>query len=435
MCGVIGCVGHRPATAKLLKSLEHLEYRGYDSAGIGLLTDGELTLVKSVGKIPELARKVAGRGAGATTGIGHTRWATHGRVSEENAHPLPAGDHDDVAIVLNGIIENHAELRGRLIADGERFLSQTDAEVAAHLVRRAYHGSLVSAVSEAAAALEGHFAFIAIHRDQPGLLVGTRRRCPLLAGLGEGETFLASSIGAFSDHTRRILFLEDDEVAAITAEGARIVTLDGDERVREPIVVPCDEAAAERRGHETFMHKEIHEQPEAVNATVVRNVRPGLVDAVAQLTLGAVGNRDLARFRRVVIVACGTAYHAGLVGRMAIEEWADLPCECDIASEWRYRCPRVDEHTLVIGISQSGETADTLGALRLARHLGARWPSRTRAARRSRARSTPCCTRTRASRSGSPRRRRSPPRSRSWPCWRSASRSCGAASTTARATR
>ena len=372
MCGVVGYVGRRGATDRLLGAMERLEYRGYDSAGLCLLTPRGLELVKVVGKIEGLRRRADGRWPESTTGIGHTRWATHGRVTEENAHPLLAGDHDDAAIVLNGIIENHAEIRRRLVADGEQFASQTDAEVVVHLVRRAYRGSLVEAVRTTYGELEGHFAFIAMHREQPGLLVGTRRRCPLVVGLGDGENYLASSMNAFLGETRRVKLVEDGEIATITAERARVLTAAGAECEREETEVPWDDACADRAGHETYMLKEIHEQPEAVSATVARNLRPGLLHQEPTFVLGAVDNRDLARFRRIVIVACGTAYHAGLVGRLAIEGWADVSCEVDIASEWRYRDPRVDEHTLVIGISQSGETADTLGALRLARDRGAR---------------------------------------------------------------
>ena len=273
MCGIIGYVGDRDAARCLLRGLERLEYRGYDSAGICLLTPRGLELIKSVGKLENLKGKANGGVAGHTTGIGHTRWATHGRVSEENAHPLLAGDHDDVAIVLNGIIENHGEIRRRFVAEGETFASQTDAEVVAHLVRRAYRGSLAEAVRTAARELDGHFAFVALHRDQPGLLIGTRRRCPLLVGVGEGEMFLASSMSAFLGETRRVMFVEDDEIVAVTADGARLTTAAGDECDREVIEIPWDDACAERHGHETYMLKEIHEQPEAVNATIAGNLR------------------------------------------------------------------------------------------------------------------------------------------------------------------
>ena len=361
MCGVIGYVGHRQAEKPLLQGLARLEYRGYDSAGLCLLNGDGLRLVRSVGKLENLELKVNGSGAGCTTGIGHTRWATHGQVTERNAHPLPAGDHDDVAIVLNGIVENHRELKQMLIAEGESFSSETDAEVVAHLIRRRYRGSLLEAVQAAYVQLEGHFAFIAIHRDQPQLLVGARRQCPLLVGVGERETFLASSVTAFSKSIRRIKLLEDDEIVAISPERVEITTPQGEQRHREAIEVAYDHESADRRGCESFMLKEIHEQPEAVAATIARTLEDGTLRRL-----------DLTGVRRVVLLACGSAYHAGLVGRYAIEEWANVPCEPEIASEWRYREPRLQDGTLVIGISQSGETADTLAGLRLARERGAR---------------------------------------------------------------
>ena len=370
MCGVIGYTGRRDAAERLLSGLERLEYRGYDSAGICLLRHGRLELIKAVGKLENLKRK-AGSPAASTTGIGHTRWATHGRVTEENAHPLVAGDHDDVAIVLNGIIENHTEIRRKLVAEGERFASHTDAEVVAHLVRRAYRGSLVEAIRTVYGQLEGHFAFVVAHRDQPGLLVGTRRHCPLLVGVGDGEMFIASSTSAFVDETQRVMLIEDDEIVAVSAERARVLTADGQTREREEILIPADDAAAERCGHETYMLKEINEQPEAVSETITRNVGPEPLGAAQVSSLGP-GGGDFEDVRRIVIVGCGTAYHAGLVGRFAIERWANVTCDVEVASEWRYRSPYVDEHTLVIAISQSGETADTLASIRLARELGAR---------------------------------------------------------------
>jgi glucosamine--fructose-6-phosphate aminotransferase (isomerizing) len=371
MCGVIGYVGRRDAASRLLSGLERLEYRGYDSAGICLLSGDRLQLIKSVGKLENLKRK-AGHTAGSTTGIGHTRWATHGQVTEENAHPLVAGGHDDVAIVLNGIIENHGEIRRKLVAEGETFASETDAEVVAHLVRRAYRGSLVDAVRTAYGRLEGHFAFLVAHREQPGLLVGTRRHCPLLVGVGDREMFLASSTTAFVGDTQRVMLIEDDEIVAITAERARVIAADGQSRERAEIVIPADDAAAERGGHDTYMLKEINEQPQAVSETIARNVGLDTLAAARMFALDSAADAYLGGVQRVIIVACGTAYHAGLVGRFALEEWADVPCDVEIASEWRYRDPYVDEHTLVVAISQSGETADTLAAVRLARRLGAR---------------------------------------------------------------
>jgi glucosamine--fructose-6-phosphate aminotransferase (isomerizing) len=365
MCGVIGYVGAQPAKERLLKGLERLESRGYDSAGICLLDGHGLRVVKAVGKLQNLKDRAGSIASRATTGIGHTRWATHGRVTEENAHPLTSGDGGEVAIVLNGIIENHGALRRDLEAGGSPFASQTDAEVVAHLVQRAYRGDLTDAVREACDELDGHFAFVALHRDHPGLLVGTRRHCPMLVGLGATETFLASSIAAFWSETSRVMLLQDGEVVAATAGHARIVGPDGRERGRDEVLVPWDGDPDEKGDDETFTLREIHEQPRAVAQTVARNLELGPLD------LGVLGSADLAGVRRIVVLGCGSAYHAGLVGRYAIEEWAGVPCDVDIASEWRHRAPIVADGTLVIGISQSGETADTLAGMRLARERGA----------------------------------------------------------------
>src|SRR4051794_9197893 len=365
MCGVIGYVGRPGAAERLLHGLERLEYRGYDSAGICLLGSGGLHSVKAVGKLHNLRQKAADIGTQATAGIGHTRWATHGRVTEQNAHPLTAGDHRDVAIVLNGIIENHAELKRTLSAHGERFSSETDAEVVAHLVKQAYAGDLVAAVQAACVQLEGHFAFIAVHRDHPDLLVGTRHQCPLIAGLGDGETFIAASITARGAATRRVIYPDDGEIVAASCDAVRIFGPDGVLREREPVTVDWDDEMAEKRGFETFMLKEIHEQPQAVAETIARNTDGGM------LHLEEVGGLPLANTRRLLVLACGTAYHAGLVGRYLVEEWAGLPCDVEIASEWRHRRPLIEAGTLVVAISQSGETADTLAALRQARQCGA----------------------------------------------------------------
>ena len=364
MCGVIGYVGQRGALERLLHGLARLEYRGYDSAGICLIDSDGLESVKAVGKLDNLKRKTDGIASRSTAGIGHTRWATHGRVTEENAHPLTDGD-DDVAIVLNGIIENHAALKSELISAGARFSSETDAEVVAHLIKRAYAGDLIEAVQRTYVQLEGHFAFVAVHRDHPELLVGTRHQCPLIAGIGDGETFLSSSITAFSAETRRVMYLEDGEIVAASRHSVRVFGADGEPRDRAIVDVPWDEEIAEKRGYDSFMLKEIHEQPDAVGETLARNQRDGVLD------LERIGGLALADVRRVVIVACGTAYHAGLVGGYLLEEWAGLPCDVVIASEWRYRRTLIEAGTLVVGISQSGETADTLASLRQARRCGA----------------------------------------------------------------
>jgi len=350
-----------------MQGLERLEYRGYDSAGICLLESDGLDYVRAVGNLEnlKLAAEVA-NGSHATTGIGHTRWATHGRVSEENAHPLTGCD-EHVAVVLNGIVENFRELRELLEGEGHAFTSETDAEVVAHLVERHYAGDLVEAVRAAAAELEGHFAFVVTHADHPGLLVGTRHQCPLVVGLGENETFLASSISAFLRETRRVKLIEDGEVVVATKDGARFLAPGAGEIDREVTEVDWDDEAAEKQGYETFMLKEIYEQPHAVADTIGERIRYG------RLVLEDIGlsNEEILHLRRMVLIACGTAYHAGLVGRYAIEEWARIPCEPDIASEWRYRNPVLTRDTLVVGLSQSGETADTIAAMRLAREKGA----------------------------------------------------------------
>jgi glucosamine--fructose-6-phosphate aminotransferase (isomerizing) len=374
MCGIVGYVGGRPCEEILLQGLEKLEYRGYDSAGISLLEDGEVESVHAVGTLANLrtAIDVAANGNGspapAETGIAHTRWATHGRVTEENAHP-----HDDssgkVHIVLNGIVENHAELRRRLTAEGQEFTSETDAEVVAHLIAHHYKGDLAAATRAAYAELRGHYAFVTMHADEPGRLLGARKECPLVAGVGAGETFLASAIPAFLADTRVAVPIENGELVEIEADGVRITDTEGNLVERAPEEVTWDAEAAEKGGYETFMLKEIHEQADAVAETIADRLAQG--DAVDLSDIGIDDDR-LAKFRRIVIVACGTSYHAGLVGRYAIEEWARVPVEMDIASEYRYRNPVVGPGDLVIGITQSGETADTLAAMRLAREAGAK---------------------------------------------------------------
>jgi glutamine---fructose-6-phosphate transaminase (isomerizing) len=368
VCGIIGYVGSRPARDLLLRGLERLEYRGYDSAGLALLEDDGLEYVRAVGNLDQLKAETALDGSVSTTGLGHTRWATHGKVSYENAHPLTGCVDDEIAVVLNGIVENFRELKESLAADDHAFSSETDAEVVAHLIERRYRGDLVEAVRKAYSELEGHFAFVVIHRDHPDMLVGARLQCPLVVGIGEGEMFLASSIAAFLRETRRVQLIEDGEVVAITADGARFTSVEDGPQEREEFEVDWDDEAAEKHGYETFMLKEIYEQPQAVADTIGDRIRGG------RLVLDDIGltEVELQNLRRMVILATGTAYHAGVVGRYVIEEWARLPCEPDIASEWRYRNPVLARDTLVVGISQSGETRDTIHAIRLARECGAR---------------------------------------------------------------
>jgi glutamine---fructose-6-phosphate transaminase (isomerizing) len=377
MCGIVGYVGGRPCRDLLIAGLEKLEYRGYDSAGISLLVDGRIETVRAVGNLANLRAAVsngAGNGsvaiaeAPSTIGLAHTRWATHGRVTEQNAHPH--GDCEDrIHIVLNGIVENHADLRRELEAEGHRFSSETDAEIVAHLIERHDDGDLTDAVRRAFNDLRGHYAFAAMHSEHPGLLVAARRECPLIVGLGEGETFVASAIPAFLAQTRKVTLIENGEIVTLDSEGVTITDTGGKPVSRNVEEVTWDEDAAEKSGFPTFMLKEIHEQPDAVAETIA--------DRLAELDRVNLSELDLDRdyvagLRRIVIVACGTSYHAGLVGRYAIEQWARIPVEMDIASEYRYRDPVVGPEDLVIGITQSGETADTLAALRLARERGAK---------------------------------------------------------------
>ena len=380
MCGIVGYVGGRSAQELLLAGLGKLEYRGYDSAGISVIRGDRIEAVRSVGNLSALraklelrARTPAGGNVAvaerpASTGIGHTRWATHGRVSEENAHPH-YDSADRLHVVVNGIVENYMALKQRLLAKGVVFTSETDAEVIAHLIAELYAGDLADAVRAAYAQLEGHYAFVAMSLDEPEVLVGARRECPLVVGRGDREQFIASAVPAFLAETRRVQHVENGEIVELRPEGVTITTASGQPVERAELTVDWDEETAEKGGFETFMLKEIYEQADAVAETIAdRTARSTGVDLDEE---GALEEAVLAGTRRIVIVACGTAYHAGLIGRYAIEEWARLPVEIDIASEYRYRNPVVGPGDLVIGVSQSGETADTLAAMRLARERGA----------------------------------------------------------------
>ena len=379
MCGIVGYVGQRPVQEILLAGLEKLEYRGYDSAGISMLCGDHFESVRAVGNLSHLraamsdgdeaAGGVAVAQAEATMGIGHTRWATHGRVSQQNAHPH-FDTTDRVHVVVNGIVENYLELKQELLAGGSVFTSETDAEVIAHLIAQHLpeHG-LVGAVRAAYARLRGHYAFVAVSADAPDLIVAARKECPLVVGRGDGEQFVASAIPAFLEHTRRVQIIENGEIVVLQPEGVEFMTADGAPIERPVETVEWDNEVAQKGGYETFMLKEIHEQAQAVAETIAdRTVRDDGVD----LYLGeTIGDDVLREARRVVVVACGTSYHAGLIGRYAVEEWARVPVEMDIASEYRYRNPVVGPGDLVIGITQSGETADTLAAMRLAKERGA----------------------------------------------------------------
>jgi glucosamine--fructose-6-phosphate aminotransferase (isomerizing) len=360
MCGITAYAGARPARDLLLAGLERLEYRGYDSAGIAMHGDGGAAAVRAVGPLSEL-RAAVDDGLEGTTGIGHTRWATHGRVTEANAHPHADAD-ERVYVVLNGIVENYTELREEL--DGP-FSSETDAEVVAHLLARE-DGPLEHAVRRVNDRLQGHFSYVAMRAEEPGVLAGTRRETPLVVGVGEGEAFLASALPAFLDETREVVHLEDGEVVRVTPDEVSVLGPDGRPRERAPETVEWDAGTAERGGYDTFMLKEIHEQPDALASTLAgRALESG---EVALPDLDAV----VEDVRRVVVVACGTSLHAGVVARDAIEAWAGIPAIVEVASEWRGRPVIVGPGDLVVGITQSGETADTLAAMRLARERGAR---------------------------------------------------------------
>ena len=380
MCGIVGYVGPRSARPLLLAGLEKLEYRGYDSAGISVLSGDRIDAVRAVGNLSALrialdARAAQPGGVAVAersepgTGIGHTRWATHGRVTEENAHPH-FDTADRVHIVVNGIVENYLALKDRLEQEGAVFTSETDAEVIAHLVARHNDGDLVEAVRCAYAELRGHYAFVAMSADDPGLIVGARKECPLIIGRGEGEQFIASAVPAFLRETRHVQYINDDEIVVLRPGGVEFLTAAGDPVEREVVEIDWDAEAAEKQGYETFMLKEIHEQADAVAETI--GERAAREDGIDLGEMGTLDDEFLRAMRRIVVVACGTSYHAGLIGRYAIEAWARVPVEVDVASEYRYRDPVVGPGDLVVGISQSGETADTLMAMRTARERGAK---------------------------------------------------------------
>jgi glutamine---fructose-6-phosphate transaminase (isomerizing) len=396
MCGIVGYVGPQAARPLLLAGLEKLEYRGYDSAGISVLKGDRIEAVRAVGNLSALRGALAahdereaadgdGQSTGGAvalaerptvgTGIGHTRWATHGRVTEQNAHPH-YDTQDRVHIVLNGIVENYVALRDELLADGAVFTSETDAEVIAHLIAKFDGDGFVEAVRRTYNLLRGHYAFVAMSSAEPGLLVGARKECPLIVGRGEGEQFIGSAIPAFLSHTRSVQFMDDDELVVIRPDRVEFITADGTPLEREVVEIDWDADTAEKQGYETFMLKEINEQADAVAETIgERAARDDGIDLdlnpSANPGATAIDDELLRTVRRIVIVACGTSYHAGLIGRYAIEEWARIPVDVEIASEYRYRNPVVGPDDLVIGISQSGETLDTLAAMRTARERGA----------------------------------------------------------------
>ncbi len=370
MCGIVGYIGFRQAPEICLAGLGRLEYRGYDSAGLAVITDnGQLDVRKVVGKIAALRELLQSQPLAGTIGIGHTRWATHGKPSVENSHPHLSCD-GRIAVVHNGIIENYQELRSRLEAEGHTFTSQTDTEVMAHLIEKYYDGDLRAAVCRAVRDLQGAFAFGVICADSPGQMVAVRRFSPLVVGLGDGENYIASDMGAIRKETDRVYVIADDEVALLTPDKVELTDLDLNPVDREVFVIPWPADAAEKGGHKHFMHKEIHEQPDAIHACLAGRLSdPDKPIVLEDLNMS---EREIKSLRKVVFTACGTAYHAGLVGRFLTEKLARIPAEADLAAELRARDPVVLDNTLCIVISQSGETADTLVALRDMKEKGAK---------------------------------------------------------------
>jgi len=362
MCGIIGYVGEGAVAERLVEGLEVLEYRGYDSAGLALGVDGDLEVHRVVGPVAQLAEVVTGEPQ-ARAGLGHTRWATHGGVSAENAHPLTSCD-GRLALVLNGIVENFVGLREELQAGGHRFGSETDAEVVAHLLEDAYAGDLAAAVAAVSPQLRGHFAFAAYHRDEPGRLVATRRSCPLVLGRSGKGSYLASMSAAFAPRVEELIHVEDDEIADLRAGEIRLLGPGGVAVERAP-EHPGEDLVSDRGAHSSFMAKEIAEQPASIRATL-----RDLLDSDGRPLPSPLPEKFFAA-EEIVIAACGTAYHAAVYGAYLIEEWAQVPCRVEIASEWRYRTKRLAPGTLAILVSQSGETADTLQAQAHAAALGA----------------------------------------------------------------
>lgn len=369
MCGIVGFVGSGNAKEKIINGLKRLEYRGYDSAGIALPINGKIEIKKHVGEIKNLEKIIGDPGFDSNMGIGHTRWATHGAPSDLNAHPHANGDNT-IAIVHNGIIENYQEIRERLIKEhGINFRSETDSEVIAHLIGVYYEGDLLAAVNRAVSEMRGAYAVCAIAAAEPDKIVAVRKDAPLVAGIGKGCNFIASDIPALLKYVKEVYFIENNETVVLTKDDIIIYDENGRKVKRDVFHVTWDADAAEKEGYEHFMLKEIHEQPKGISETLLRRIND---DGSVNLDGISMTKEDIDGFNKVYIVACGTAYHAGLVGKLVIEKMAKLPVEVDVASEFRYRDPFVDEHTLFIAISQSGETLDTLAALREAKRKGAR---------------------------------------------------------------
>jgi glucosamine--fructose-6-phosphate aminotransferase (isomerizing) len=368
VCGIVGYVGQREADVVLLKGLRRLEYRGYDSAGIATIAGGAIDIRRAVGKLDNLEQALSARPLAGGTGIGHTRWATHGRPSEQNAHPHRAGD---VVVIHNGIIENYVALREELAEAGRKVLSETDTEIISHLIEieLANGRDLLEATRKAIARLEGSYAIVVMSSHEPGCLIAAKNATPVVLGIGDGENFVASDIPALLDYTREVVFLEDGELARVTRDSVEIVTFAGQPINRTARHVSWDPVTAQKGGYKHFLLKEIHEQPQAIIDTMRGRIAQDRGWVVLP-ELDAVWER-VGRAERAAIVACGTAWHAGLVGKFVMERLARLPTEVDYGSEFRYRDPLIDDRTLMIVVSQSGETADTLAAVEAAHERGA----------------------------------------------------------------
>jgi glucosamine--fructose-6-phosphate aminotransferase (isomerizing) len=371
MCGIVGYSGPQSAATPLIEGLRRLEYRGYDSAGIALGTPGKLFIEKKAGKLSNLEGSLDASLPVVHSGIGHTRWATHGGPTDRNAHPHVDND-GKLAVIHNGIIENYSELRKELEARGHKFSSETDTESVAHLLsdlRKKHNGDLSAAMREAVKALRGSFTLLAIHGDAPEVVVGVRRNSPLVVGLGVGENFMASDVAAFIDYTKRAIELGQDEVVTMTPDSVVITDLDGKAIKPAEYLISWDASAAQKGGFTHFMLKEIFEQPKAVADTLIGRLSDNKQIVLDELRMSA---DEIRALKKITVIACGTAYHAGMVAKYAIEKWAKIPVEVEIASEFRYRDPIIDAGTLVIAISQSGETMDTLMAVRHAKAAGGR---------------------------------------------------------------
>jgi len=368
MCGIVGYIGKKEVTPILIEGLSKLEYRGYDSAGVAIFNGQKLEIVKRKGRLKNLDDALKNYPIHGCSGIGHTRWATHGEPSDLNSHPHTSMD-GTVSVVHNGIIENFLPLKEFLISKGYKFKSETDTEVIPNLIDYYYEGDITKAVLKVLNKIRGTYAFGIISSKEPDKIIAVRKGSPLIVGLGKGENFIASDIPAILNHTRDIYLLENNEVAVLTEKEIKLYALDGSEIKKEIYHVTWDAAAAEKDGYEHFMMKEIHEQPRVINDTMLSRIKPGEPISLDKIKLT---KEDIASLKKIYIVACGTAYHAGIIGKYVIEKLARIPVEVDIASEYRYRDPILDKDTLVIVISQSGETADTLAALRESKERGCR---------------------------------------------------------------